>query len=309
MNTLPPKVFIYESELEIISSYVKDFPSLETGGDFFGLWTKDGNPVVQFVTGPGLITEQTATHFNQDIEYLKTCGNLLHHKHGIEHIGAWHSHHRHQLNEPSSGDVHTMRNALRGTGFSQFIISICNIDQNDDVAISGFLFSRDKSYQYSLCNWTILDGDSPVRLSFAEDAEAPFLFPKTEEEEISYYVRNADEVEQPLTKQISEKPAFPENSYWTKSEGRLYLKNVFDKMNNRDDLSDVELLQLPDRRIAIGFRHNNSKFEIRFPHDFPKSEADVVEKVQLDTLVRFFKTGRNQKSRMRKFLDSINIFE
>src|SRR5262245_50845720 len=98
------KIFIYESELDFISKCVMDYPSLETGGDFFGLWTKEGFPVIHYAIGPGTAVERTAMHFNQDIEYLRECGFLLNNRFALEHIGAWHSHHAMELAEPSPGD-------------------------------------------------------------------------------------------------------------------------------------------------------------------------------------------------------------
>ena len=88
------KAIIYQSELDLISRFVMDYPDIETGGDLFGFWTKEGNPVVQYVIGPGKNTTRTAHSFYQDIDYLKKCGNFLNSRFGLEHIGGWHSHHK-----------------------------------------------------------------------------------------------------------------------------------------------------------------------------------------------------------------------
>lgn len=309
LKTIPPSVIIYESEMDFIARCVMDFPKLETGGDFFGLWTKEGNPVIQFVSGPGEKVERNPTHFNQDIEYLKQCGQLLNNRFGLEHIGAWHSHHKMNLSEPSPGDVQTMRNALRGTAFSRFIISICNIDKHDEVMLSGFLFSRENLNNYKLCNWTILEGTSPVRRAISSVKETPFIEPGTRSEEVSYNVKNVEAADIPAAKEIAEKPNMPKNAYWNKEEGKKYLKDVFEKLKSRKDLTEVEVIQLPDQRIAISFRHDAGKYEIRFPHDFPEKEAEVVEKVGVGELVRLLRNGKKPKSRISRFLDSINILD
>jgi len=309
LRATPPNVIIYESELDFITRCVMDFPKLETGGDFFGLWTKEGYPVIQFVTGPGETVERTATHFNQDITYLKQCGHFLNGRFGLEHIGAWHSHHKMNLSEPSPGDVQTMRNALRGTGFSKFIISICNIDKHDEVMLSGFMFSRENLNNYKLCNWTMLEGISPVRQAIASLSKTPFIDPSTPSEQVSYNVKNEEVADTPASKEVAEKPNMPKNAYWNKAEGKKYLKDVFEKLKNRKDLNDVEILQLPDQRIAIAFRHDVNKYEIRFPHEFPEKEAEVVERVGMGELVRLLRNGKKQKSRISRFLDSINILD
>jgi len=309
IRAFPPKIFIYESELDFATRCVMDFPHQETGGDFFGLWTREGYPVIQFVTGPGKNVERTHSHFNQDVEYLKSCGRLLNNKYGLEHIGAWHSHHKMKLSEPSPGDVHTMRTALRGTAFSRFIISICNIDRHDEVFFNGFLFTRENINNYKLCNWMILEGASPVRESIVKSAESLFFEPETPSADTSYYVKNVETADIPLNKEIAEKPDLPKNAYWNKEEGKKYLKDIFGKLKDRADLSEVELLQLPDKRIAISFIHNSSKYEIRFPHNFPEKDAEVVEKVGMGELVRLLRAGKKQKGRISKFLDSINILD
>src|ERR1035437_2290375 len=173
-----PKAIIYQSELDFMSRCVIDYPNLETGGDFFGFWTKEGHPVVQFVIGPGKGTTRTSTSFYQDIEYLKECGKFLNGKYGLEHIGGWHSHHRLALAHPSGGDVNTMRNALRNGNIERFLISICNIESESDVTINGFLFSRENPKDYNFCKWHILDEKSPIRETINKSNTNLFISPE-----------------------------------------------------------------------------------------------------------------------------------
>ena len=305
-DKIPPKVFIYESELDFIARCVVDYPNTETGGDFFGLWTKEDHPVIHYAIGPGTQATKNTDSFFQDIDYLRECGFLLHDKYGIEHVGAWHSHHKLLLSEPSSGDIATMRNALQQTGFSRFIISICNIDSNSDVAVNGFLFSYEKLHRYVTCNWTILKGKSPIRENLENQENRLLgLFTNPESENASYFVNN---IETPAVREnvIIEKPELPKNSYWNKTEGQNYLKKVFDQMRSRKDLSQIELLQLPDKRVAISFAHDNNDYEIRFPDNFPKGEPEVVEKVKVNDVVKIIlRPPKKQKSVVRKFIDAV----
>jgi hypothetical protein len=297
-----PKAIIHKSELDFMSRCVMDFPDLETGGDFFGFWTKEGDPVIQFVIGPGLNTTRTQQSFYQDIDYLKRCGTFLNSKYGLEHIGGWHSHHRLGLTKPSSGDVNTMRNALHDQNLPNFLISICNIDGNSTVSIKGYLFSKGNPNDYTPCNWNILEGISPLRDSLLREDSNLFVSPKTK--------RAPDQIEiidlnNNLKNEIEvEKPELALDSYWTKPEGRTYLKNAYEKLKARTDISNVEILQLADKRIALSFYHDGDGYEIQFPEDFPKSDPEVVEK-KLDgdneSIPEKDKKKKKSKKKMAKF--------
>jgi hypothetical protein len=73
MNRLP-EAQIYHGELEFISECVMHYPNVETGGDFFGFWSKEGNPRIQYVIGPGDGTSRTGASFYQDIMSAVACG-------------------------------------------------------------------------------------------------------------------------------------------------------------------------------------------------------------------------------------------
>src|SRR2546430_2275655 len=124
------------------------YPDAETGGDFFGLWSKQSDSIVQYVIGPGEQTSRKGASFFPDISYLKECGTILHNSFGLEHIGAWHSHHQMGLTNPSAGDVRTMRNALNSENVKRFLISICNIERGA-VSVGSFLFASDNPQAYS----------------------------------------------------------------------------------------------------------------------------------------------------------------
>ncbi|GIV35157.1 MAG: hypothetical protein KatS3mg031_2692 [Chitinophagales bacterium] len=303
------KIFIYESELQYISRYVIDFPEAETGGDLFGLWTKEGFPVVEFAIGPGQKAIHGRAHFNQDIGYLHQWGALLHHAHGLEHIGAWHSHHHLRFNEPSPGDILTMRNALRGTGFSRFVICIVNMDEQAEVSLGAFLFLRDNLDRHHRCSWQVLEGTSPVRQSLPSDMEKHFRHPHTAADQVSCSLVAPEQMPPETILKNPGKPDLPADSFWTKAEGQRYLREVFDKLRERKDLQNVELLQLADKRIAISFSHDSARYEIRFPHNFPESKPDVVEKVGFQELLNVFRSEKRRKSRISRLMQSLKLFD
>ncbi len=309
-----PKALIYQSELDFISKCVLDYPDLETGGDFFGFWTRQGYPVVQFVIGPGKNTTRTATSFYQDIDYLKKCGNLLNGKYGLEHIGGWHSHHRLSLAHPSGGDVGTMRNFFRDTNHFNFLISISNIERDSQVKINGFLFSRDNPNDYSTCDWKVYDGLSPVRENILRTDADLFIMPETKKASVSV----GNDIEQSHNQKTEkvEKPDLPSDSYWSTPEGAKYLKKTFEQLKTRKDLDNIDLKQLSDKRIAISFKHKGGTYEIRFPNDFPKNAPEVIEKMPVDndgiiaeSIKKMFRPSKNRAVIVQKFIHSLDILD
>ncbi|XP_065838125.1 uncharacterized protein [Oscarella lobularis] len=125
----PLKVVIHQSELGVIRSCVLDYPDCETGGDLFGLWSKDNTVNVLFVLGPGKNSRRTTTSFFQNSSYLKRAGECLVHKLGLCHIGEWHSHHTLDLAYPSSGDQRTVERNMPTYGWKRFLVFIANIDR------------------------------------------------------------------------------------------------------------------------------------------------------------------------------------
>ncbi|MBL0047090.1 MAG: hypothetical protein IPP32_03225 [Bacteroidetes bacterium] len=278
MNNI--KAIIYQSELDFIARCVLDYPDIETGGDFFGFWTKEGNPVVQYVIGPGKKTTRTSTSFYQDIDYLKECGKFLNGKYGFEHIGGWHSHHRLSLAHPSGGDVNTMRNALRGGNIEKFLISISNIEGNSNVTINGFLFSRNNPNDYSICNWQVLDGISPYRVDINKMNLDLFLDLNTNR--ISYN-SNLQEVNNRNDKKGSiEKPEMPKSSFWKTDKGKETIKKMYEALNNRKDITQFEMIQKDDGRLAFRFIYKNHENEIILPHEYPEKQIEVKRKLPND---------------------------
>jgi len=309
-----PKVLVHQSELDFISRCVMDYPSLETGGDFFGFWSKEGYPVIQYVTGPGEKTRRTSTSFYQDIDYLKKCGAFLNDNFGLEHIGAWHSHHQLSLAHPSGGDVSTMRNALSDTKLPRFLISICNISYSSKVSINAFLFLSSASQDYYPCKWHIFDGISPVREKIERSGVQNFILPENKNGSIEVISEESKDTSN--KKQEVEKPELAEDSYWNKQEGREYLKKVFDGLKGWDNLTDVELLQLADKRIAISLKYQGLGYEIQFPNDFPKTPPDVILKKSANggysnsfSLKRVFKSEKRNDNSIQSFLKSVGIID
>lgn len=272
---------IFQSELDFIASCVLDYPNIETGGDFFGFWTKDGEPVVQYVLGPGKNTTRTETSFYQDISYLKECGQYLNAKYGLEHIGGWHSHHRLTLAHPSGGDVNTMRNLLNSGRVQKFLISISNIERESSVITNGFLFSVDNPNYYKNCNWKILNRLSPIRHDINQSGTSLFTsfenhssaYKSNSQEGKSSKNNNQDRIEKPIT---------PKDSFWKTDAGKETIRNMYESLSIRKDISNFEMIQKEDGRFAFRFIYNDYENEIILPHEYPQKQIEVKRKLPND---------------------------
>ena len=78
---------IFQSELDFIARCILDCPDIETGGQLFGYWTREGVPVVCYALGPGPKANHQRTFFNQDLGYLQSVGDAIVKHYGLEHIG------------------------------------------------------------------------------------------------------------------------------------------------------------------------------------------------------------------------------
>ena len=154
------KVHMFEHDVSRMKKLVLRHPAKETGGNLFGLWTDDGEPVLHVVLGPAIGCTRTEVSFYQSIPYLERVGGLLTHQYQLCHIGEWHSHHRLRLSEPSTGDSTTViRNYPRGT--CGFLLIIANI-RSWDVTLSPYLY-KEGQRDYKRGEVNVLHGQSPFR--------------------------------------------------------------------------------------------------------------------------------------------------
>ena len=161
-------MLIHEQELARIGDWVLEYPDEETGGDLFGFFTYSGHPVVQYVLGPGPGARRTEVSFYQDRAFLIEAGRLLQERHGFQHVGEWHSHHRLGLDHPSAGDVATVARARERSGLPSFLLGIATIEEAPKAAagiphLNGYTFRSDEPRTHERCSWVVLPGPSPVR--------------------------------------------------------------------------------------------------------------------------------------------------
>ena len=134
-------VHMFEEDIQMMKELVKLHPEKETGGNLFGLWNNDEEPVLHVVLGPAIGCTRTEVSFYQSIPYLERVGRLLTERFLLCHVGEWHSHHKLRLSEPSSGDSSTViRNFPRGA--RGFILIIANILPSGVVELSPYLYRQ-----------------------------------------------------------------------------------------------------------------------------------------------------------------------
>lgn len=156
------KLVIYRSELERIRQWAGRFPDIETGGDLFGYFTHSGAPVACRAIGPGPRCRRSRTSFYQDEDYLLRQGVGLYRKHGLQHIGEWHSHHSLGLPHPSTGDLATVTRGLREQGWRRFVLGIISFKEPGARIESRFYVVRPEG-DYLPLRLAVLPGSSPIR--------------------------------------------------------------------------------------------------------------------------------------------------
>ena len=154
MANKKPVVLLFQDDKKRVDDWVLAYPDNETGGQVFGLWTHDGNPYINIITGPGRNCKHRSHSFHQDIDYLKNVGGFLNKEFMMCHIGEWHSHHKLRLRQPSSGDLNSIWKHFPD-GVEHFLLIIATIE-DDGVRLNPWLFTASSHTYESIGNILIL---------------------------------------------------------------------------------------------------------------------------------------------------------
>lgn len=171
------RISIYNEEAERISRFVMAYPNLETGGDLFGFWTNSGTPVVSYVIGPGRYSRHCYASFYQDAEWLQGSGTGLYDRHGLQHIGEWHSHHQLGLNQPSAGDIRTVVRGMEAKNWSKFVLMIATRDARPGSPVVQSYYLVNPDGDYKPLRPRVLPGGSPFRTGPHDTREEPLEGP------------------------------------------------------------------------------------------------------------------------------------
>ncbi|WP_265263089.1 Mov34/MPN/PAD-1 family protein [Spirulina subsalsa] len=276
------KTLIYQQELDYIAGWVEEYPELETGGDLFGFWTHSGFPVVQLVLGPGQMSQHNRTSFYQDRDHLIKSGEILRNKHGLQHIGEWHSHHQMALAQPSGGDEQTVFNALRRYDFPKFLLCIANLNPTTEryargkyrVNVGCFLFNALSSH-YQTGAWVVLPDQSPIRKD-VEYGEHRTLFKRPTIPRNNWNVEQTTLDAQSLV--VTEPIVISENIWYSTPQGKALLKEIFDAFESLDQNREM-IRTPPSEDIYFTFYHKykgvSQKWQVYLPPSFPKDSPRI----------------------------------
>jgi hypothetical protein len=229
------KVLVYEAEARRVANLTLQYPHVETGGSLFGYWTHTGSPVVSFVSGPGVASRHAHASFYQDERYLYDLGTELYDRHALQHVGEWHSHHQLGLNEPSGGDIATVRSGMRQKGWPRFLLLIATIDnqQSGTVFENYYLFSS-------------LEGPpEPLRI-ITLPGSSPLYDPKyLGREESSRPLENVEWRAGPFTPGTQASDAVTSTAWFKKDPGIAHVKQV---------ITDLQEAKLEHRLLPVECR-------------------------------------------------------
>ena len=161
---------IFQSELDFIARCILDCPDIETGGQLFGYWTREGVPVVCYALGPGPKANHQRTFFNQDLGYLQSVGDAIVKHYGLEHIGEWHSHHQLGLAQPSGHDASNIYGNMVKAGRERFLLCIGNCDGRS-AGLNAFSFASGVP-SYLHAGWSVSPLESPYRAAIDRSMKA-----------------------------------------------------------------------------------------------------------------------------------------
>ena len=302
---MPFTLHIFESEFKEIENFVLQYQNIETGGDLFGLWTRDAEPVVQLIIGPGRKCRRTSVSFHQDTDYLQNVGTFVNTSFMLCHIGSWHSHHQLSLTHPSAGDRSTVCNNFP-RGLQRYIMIIANIECSTRtgakyVVIHPYMFtSEGRACEKGTVEKT--SGTSPFR----EDGNVlRTLCQGAEQNRASSYLeydkstratsprnvrRSPSKTESPRSFKTSRKThsstTQQRNTYqvnrdvkqwYTTPEGENKLKKLHEQIRRiLKPSTKVEFLRNPyPYDLSLEFQHDGNKWKVEFPKSFDQKPARI----------------------------------
>ena len=166
----PMSLRIFASELEVVQVAIEQYLDLETGGHLFGLYGRDGVPVIYLATGPGHGSRHNPTSFYPQTDYLAAVTERLYDAYGLQHIGEWHSHHQLGLPTPSGGDDHTVWTGLDDLDTDRWVLGIGTLEGGrrglraspTHSTLGLWIYDRTTRTRHQ-CQIETLPGTSPVR--------------------------------------------------------------------------------------------------------------------------------------------------
>jgi len=148
-----PKVYLFKKDYDMIEELVRRRPTEETGGDLYGLWTNDGEPVLHVVTGNGRSREvqsvprdssskdkESITAKSHRSEKLQT---LLFERFHLRCIGKW-WHSKLRSEEQAITEAVGQEYFLQGANCKGFVVILIGTDNPlGQIQLSPYLLSKE----------------------------------------------------------------------------------------------------------------------------------------------------------------------
>jgi len=262
-----PTVIIYRSDYDDLSRFILDFPNEETGGQMFGYHTEKGDFVIVFIIGPGPRANHQRTFFNQDEEYLLRVYHILH-KHGLQKIAEWHSHHKLGLACPSDHDEDSVVSVMKKHQMSRHLLCIGNIDHQNRSTLNAFSFSKDNGFRAQHIAWKVIEMESPYRtlIDNCPELAGVLCHPQTRK---AYHGHNF------LAVDPSTMPDYRDDYWLNNKTNCLVLKQIVDYLTNLNEGGSVTPMIDRNGIVHLTVQRGKECMEIIFRKHFPY-EAPLI---------------------------------
>lgn len=268
------RAIVFRSELDFMSRCILDRKRIETGGELFGFWTRDGVPVVLFAIGPGPNANHQTTFFNQDVDYLLEVGNRLVSHYGLQHIGEWHSHHQLGLAHPSAHDAETMASSIRHRHLGRFLMALGNCDNSASV-VNAFEFVEAHGTEYSQLAWDVKEICSPFRKEIESDSVLAGIICNPHTESASHgallTVRSNGQ------ENMSHASTYPDGYWLNDPANGILLKKIVDQLASEADDGKCGVFLTEEKIVALARVCKGSRETIVINEGFPDRAPTIMK--------------------------------
>lgn len=245
-------VYIFQEDGENLRTVPS---STRTGASLFGQWTSTGNPVVHFVARNPIEAETHGVHL---YENYRLC-----------HIGEW---------RPSFEDEPYVRRSLlskyRRQGRqadtpARFLV----LDVNNR-GITPYLFSRPEMREQQ-GNVEYLEGINPFASQYPH-----YTVTRNQPSHQQYAANRPDQQNRGYAPSQSQAADVKTHQWYSAQEGKEALQWIYTKLQSIAQSGKVQMTRNTETHdMSMSFTdERRKKWEARFPHDFPRQGATLIEK-------------------------------
>ena len=244
--------YIFEEDFRRLTS---DFKYSSVGGSLYGQWTSTGNPVIHVAFSYSLPKQHGM------IDHLSESYKLC-------HIGEW--------RPVGGGPREVLLSKCRGRG-TRFIV----VDVAED-KIWPNLYEKNQQQQFRLCGQgkvEHLSGENPFNRVLRNPQAVRYDQPPHHQSAVAGQGQRSPGHARSQSQEIEIK-----SSQWYSSDrGNDKVTYVFQKFQENARFGQVEMSRdtdTHDMSMAFTDKHQFKKWEVKFPSNFPRDGATLVNKSQ-----------------------------